>query len=350
LVASITFIRRFTAGPRFLVAATTLAIAFGVALMYFREGAHPSYLFFFYLPIAAVSVVLGRMIGLLMALVAVAAVLLPSIWLGLGALVSEAGAKGEKAAIVIVWAIFLMSMAYLVGWVSERGGSLSLTQGLGGKTVRAIELERRRTGQDIHDGIAQYAAAAFIETEVLAELTAEAEPRVITQVERVKQTLDLLVAEARAMVGNLRPPALGPAEFSSSLSSLVEGFQKRTGVACDLELEGDFALHSDSVRICVYRTAQEALTNVERHSGATAVHVWARAGKGGVDLIVRDNGKGFDPEAAPPVDALHHFGLSGMRERAGYLGGRLTVKSAPGEGTSVVLHVPRYEAGRNDRA
>lgn len=63
-------------------------------------------------------------------------------------------------------------------------------------------------------------------------------------------------------------------------------------------------------------------------------------------MIVHDNGKGFDPEKAPPVAALHHFGLSGMRERATYLGGRLQIKSAPGEGTSVILHVPRYEAGR----
>lgn len=245
--------QRFTAGPRFLVAATSAAIAFGVVLIYFRQGSHPSYLFFFYLPIAAVSVVLGRMIGLLMALLAIIAVILPSIWLGLDSLIGVPGVAGERAAIVVVWALFLIAMAYLVGWVSERGGSLSLMQGLGGQAVRAIELEQRRTGQDIHDGIAQYAAAAYIETEVLSDMTAEAEPRTQEQVERVKQSLSLLVAEARTMVGNLRPPALEPAEFAASISDLVEGFRKRTGIPCDLELEGDFALHSDPVRICLYR-------------------------------------------------------------------------------------------------
>ena len=79
---------------------------------------------------------------------------------------------------LVIWAVFLLAMAWVVGWVSERGGSLSLTQGLGGRAIRAIEEERRRTGQDIHDGIAQYAAAAYIEAEVLGEVAAGSSPEV----------------------------------------------------------------------------------------------------------------------------------------------------------------------------
>jgi signal transduction histidine kinase len=169
-----------------------------------------------------------------------------------------------------------------------------------------------------------------------------------TQIERVKHSLGLLAAEARAMVGNSGLPRWVP-EFSTSLSDLVESFIRGPASTATSNWRATSPLHSDSARVGVYRTAQEALTNVERHSGATAVHVWAKAGKGGVDLIVRDNGKGFAPEGMQPVDGLHHFGLSGMRERADYLGGRLQVKSAPGDGTSVVLHIPRYEGGRNDR-
>ena len=339
---------RFTAGPRLLVAATSAAIALGAFLIYFREGSHPSYLFFFFLPIAAVSVVLGRMVGLLMALVTIAATLLPAVWLGLDRLMATSGVAAERAVILATWAVFLIAMAYLVGWVSERGGSLSFAQGVGGQAIRAMELERKRTGQDIHDGIAQYAVAASLETQVLADLTADADPQTQIQVERVRQSLDMLVFEARTMIGNLRPPALGADDFNASMSDLVESLQSRTGVFSDLELEGDFGVHTNSARICVYRILQEALANAEHHSGATTVRVWARASRSGVDLIVRDNGKGFDPKGLPPLNG-NHFGLSGMRERAEYLGGRLVVKSGPGEGTSVVLHIPRYRGGGDGR-
>ncbi len=337
---------RFNAGPRLLIAVTVLAIAVGTILLHVREGGHPSYLFFFYLPVAVVSVVLGRIVGLCMAALAIVAVLLPTAWLGLDSLQATGGPSGENVAILAVWAVFLVAMAFLVGWVSERGGSLSLAQGLGGQAVRAIEIERRRTGQDIHDGIAQYAAAAYIETQVIADMTID-DPAVNAQAERLKQVLDSLVTEAREMVGQLRPPALGPAEFTASFSNLVDGFRNRTGIPVELEVEGDFGPYTDSMRACVYRTTQEALANVERHAAATKVRIWTKAGKGAVDLIVRDNGKGFDPKLPPPVDALHHFGLPGMRERAHYLGGRVRVESAPGAGTSVILHIPRYQGGKD---
>jgi signal transduction histidine kinase len=291
---------QYTMGPRLLVVATCAVIALGAIFIYFRDDSQPSYLFFFYLPVAVASVVLGRMVGLLLAFLTVALTLLPSISLGFHHLMSAPGSTAESAAILIVWAVFLTSMAFLVGWISERGGSLSFAQGLGGQAIRAMELERKRTGQDIHDGLAQYAAAASLETQVLAETTAETDPQVQLQVERVKQSLDLLVLEARTMIGNLRPPALGPDDFNDSMSGLVESLQNRTGIFSDLELEGDFGIHTDSARICVYRIAQEALANAEHHSGATTVRVWARASKSGVDLIVRDDGKGFDPESLPP--------------------------------------------------
>jgi signal transduction histidine kinase len=341
--------RRYSAGPRVLVAVTAAIIVLGIILIYARPGIHPSYLFFFFLPVAAAAVVLGPGVGVAMAALAVLGTLLPSVWLGLDQVMAGySGSQGEGTALLFVWAVFLIAMAWLVGWVSARGGSLSLTQGLGGRAIRAIEQERRRTGQDIHDGIAQYAAAAYIEAEVLDQVTATSSPEIRAQVERVKHTLGMLVSEARAMAGNLRPPDLGPHEFSESLTRLVDGFETRTGIPTELEIEGDFDVLDESIRICLYRTSQEALTNIERHAEASLVRIWARASRGGADLIVRDNGKGFVP--GPAEDGyVRHFGLSGMEERAGYLGGRLIIRSAPGEGTSVVMHIPSYQGRPNAR-
>ena len=339
--------RDYSVGPRFLLLVSVVAVAVGVAMMYTQSVSVPSYLlFFFFLPVASVSVVLGSFVGLAVAVLAVAGTLAPSIWLGLDVMLGDFVGSGEGQAVVSTWAVFLLATAYLVGWVSEHGGSLSLTQGLGGKAIRAIEVERRRTGQDIHDGIAQYAAAAFLETEVLAGLTLDADPHLHKQAEKVKHSLGLLIDEARSMVGTLRPPALGPVEFDASLFKLVQNFRDGSGISADLELEGQFASHTDSARICLYRTLQEALANVERHSGANAVRIWAKASKGSVDLIVSDNGKGFPLDVEESERGPARFGLSGMRERAGYLGGRLTIKSEAGVGTTIVLHIPKYEGNR----
>ncbi len=339
--------RQYGLGPRVLFFVSLGAVAVGVSIIYTQSISAPSYLFlFFFLPVAGAAVVLGSLAGLLVSALAVVATLIPSIWLGLDMILSDIGASGGREAVMATWAMFLVVTAFLVGFVSERGGSLSLTQGLGSKAVGAIERERRRTGQDIHDGIAQYAAAAFLETEVLAGLTTEADPRLHQQVEKVKHSLALLIDEARSMVGTLRPPALGPVEFDANLFKLVRNFRERTGIGADLELEGAFASHTDSARICVYRTLQEALTNVERHAEATAVRIWAKAGKGSVDLVVIDNGKGFFVKDEEDEDWPEHFGLSGMRDRAGYLGGRLDIRSNAGEGTTIFLHIPKYEGNR----
>ena len=340
--------RRHSAGPRVLVVVTAAIILLCIALIYSRQGSHPGYLFFFFLPVAAAAVVLGAWVGLIMAGLSVVGTLLPSLWVGIDR-VSGPLEKGATAAIIVIWAVFLLAVAWVVGWVSERGGSLSLTQGLGGRAIRAIEEERRRTGQDIHDGIAQYAAAAYIEAEVLGEVTAGSSHEVQEQVDRVKRTLGMLVTEARGMAGSLRPPDLGPEEFAQNFTKLVKGFEARSGTPVELELEGDFGSLGDAIRICIYRTAQEALRNIERHAEASSVRMWARASRGGADLIVKDNGKGFDPENVEDDGAVRHFGLSGMQERAGYLGGRLAVRSTPGEGASVVMHIPSYQGRQYDR-
>jgi signal transduction histidine kinase len=87
------------------------------------------------------------------------------------------------------------------------------------------------------------------------------------------------------------------------------------------------------VQIALYRVAQEGLNNVARHAGASAVAMSLRVGPEGVELCIKDDGRGFDPALVPP----DHFGLRIMRERADTIGATLTVDSAPGRGTQVVV-------------
>ena len=130
----------------------------------------------------------------------------------------------------------------------------------------------------------------------------------------------------------------------------IEGLAERTeavhglGVRTQIDLAdrvGDSSRLSPIVETTVYRLAQEALTNAARHAGAQRAEVTIREHGGAVEIIVSDDGSGFDPEAP-----TRGFGLTGMRERVTLVGGELEVSSSPGEGTTVraTVPVPRIES------
>jgi two-component system, NarL family, sensor histidine kinase UhpB len=147
----------------------------------------------------------------------------------------------------------------------------------------------------------------------------------------VNQAMDELLNLAR----QLRPSALDDHGLVPALEGQVRRFGDQTGIRAELVTRGETEVLGDDQQLVVYRVAQEALSNVAQHSGATRVKVDLSAMNGGVDLCVRDDGQGF--EAERPSTGL---GLNGMAERARLVGGDLSVYSTPGQGTTVTLHVP----------
>jgi signal transduction histidine kinase len=139
----------------------------------------------------------------------------------------------------------------------------------------------------------------------------------------------------------LRPAILDDLGVGPALQWLVEDFTRRTGILCELEEQwsnGD-AL-PQAVRTCVYRVLQEALHNCEKHAQATRVRVQGKETRGSLEVIVEDNGRGFDIGAIANDQPHTRFGLLGMRERAAALGGEVRFESAPGRGTRLTLTVP----------
>ena len=120
---------------------------------------------------------------------------------------------------------------------------------------------------------------------------------------------------------------------------LVEDFAKHSGITCHIEMSGSDALEglSKSVSTAVYRTIQESLTNIGRHSGAKSAWVAFAAQNGWIDVAVEDDGRGIAPE---DLDKARSLGLKGMRERIAFLGGTLEVARAPRSGTRLRLTVP----------
>lgn len=195
--------------------------------------------------------------------------------------------------------------------------------------------ERARLARELHDGLAQNLWTAKLEFDRLAtQVDIEGSPAV-GQVERVRAALDAARLEAREAVTTLRSGFDAGLSLSDELPRRLEAFIDRTGYAVDLELDPRAPAVPGVVAGEVLHVVDEALHNVEKHADATLVRVRLTADGGGLLVTVEDNGQGFNPEAT-----TEGHGLTGMRERATLLGGRLVIRSGPGDGTAVQLFLP----------
>jgi signal transduction histidine kinase len=156
--------------------------------------------------------------------------------------------------------------------------------------------------------------------------------------EKIRSTLqlaDTLIQSVRRISTELRPGILDLG-LVAALEWQAQEFQARTGIRCKLRLSAREVV-APNVSTALFRMFQEALTNVARHAGATRTDVVLQKQQGGLALLVRDNGRGFD-QVDPAVSKS--LGLLGMRERAVSLGGRVNISSVPGKGTSVTAWIP----------
>jgi two-component system, NarL family, sensor histidine kinase UhpB len=153
----------------------------------------------------------------------------------------------------------------------------------------------------------------------------------------MSQLLDLASDAVHRISSELRPSILDELGLEAAVEWYVEEFEKRSGISCRLVATmADTDLSSDQA-IALFRILQEALTNVARHAGATAVAIRLAAEDGRVTLGIIDNGSGIP---ADKVGDPQSIGLVGMRERARALGGDLTVRPLPSHGTGVEVTLP----------
>ena len=199
-----------------------------------------------------------------------------------------------------------------------------------------ISNERQRMAREMHDTLAQGLAGVIMQLEAAdshleSNRPAEAQVLVDQAMLRARQTLH----EARRAIQALRSAALEQRDLAAALAAEVSQFEVASGVTADFIFVGEPELIEPNVAQHLLRIVQEGLSNVGRHAQARHVQVRLAQSDAKIQLTVQDDGEGFDVEAA--MQRAECFGLHGMYERAQHLGATLRLKSAPREGTMLLL-------------
>jgi signal transduction histidine kinase len=201
----------------------------------------------------------------------------------------------------------------------------------------------RRVSADLHDGAGQALALALLRLDVArARSASRGADELEVDLTVVHDALADGLEDMRAVAAGIRLPELETRTLSEVAERAAEDHEERSGTPVDLVLRALPGQAPHPIKIALFRTLQEALSNATRHAGGVDVRVKLQGDGGLLRLEVSDGGSGFDPTTVPTAG---HLGLAGMRERAELLGGSFRVESQPGHGTVVVASWPLGEGG-----
>ncbi|HID62565.1 MAG TPA: sensor histidine kinase [Anaerolineae bacterium] len=208
------------------------------------------------------------------------------------------------------------------------------------RAIRSQEEERYRLAQAIQKDLAQLLANALFELQSYDRIL-ESDPQAAREgLSHLKEELRDGLDEVRWLISNLQPPPLlADLGLAAGLRRYVEGYQKRSGIKVDLNMDELTERLPATMEVAIFRIVQEALQNVHKYAQATRVSIDFQRDSDLLVFTVEDNGRGFDVE--PPIGQRdRNLGLIGMYDRATLLQGRLRVFSKRDHGTKVVLSVP----------
>jgi signal transduction histidine kinase len=210
--------------------------------------------------------------------------------------------------------------------------------------LRAEELavveERNRLAREMHDTLGHHLTVAAVQLEGAQRLCATDREQAARMVGTVREQIREALGELRSTVAALRSPIEADLQLRAALRRLIDDFERATGLTVHRVLPDEMPLLPETYRLTFLRAAQEALTNIEKHAGANQVWLVLSVGNEDAALLVSDDGIGVSPTAGS-----RGFGLQGLRERAGKLGGELHVESRPGGGTQLSLRLPLPGSG-----
>lgn len=221
----------------------------------------------------------------------------------------------------------------------ERGEREALREKYIRGVIQAQEEERKRIARELHDSTSQSLTSLLVGLTALENAPDPAAQS--TQIKDIRQVVSSTLEEVHSLAWQLRPSVLDDHGLLDALQRYIGDYQRRYNITVDFAVHGLEERLPLALETGVYRMVQEGLTNVARHARARNASVLIDRRKGGLRVIIEDDGVGFDPSIAQRGELS--FGLQGIHERAQLFGGKLTIESGPGQGASLFIEIPLAE-------
>ena len=220
----------------------------------------------------------------------------------------------------------------------ELGKSKQRLRELAQHLQTSIEHERAAIAREIHDDVGGSLTALKFDLAWIARHTTDEGVRL--RVHSALETVTLAIESSQRIMHNLRPAILEQG-LVAALQWIASRFEKRTGITCEVRIPSHAPQWPPGVPLVAYRTAQEALTNITKHAHATRVQIDLSLAGGVMSLEISDNGRGLSQQ---DLAKTRSFGIRGLHERAGTVGGWIDLSSGPA-GTTLILSVPLNTPG-----
>lgn len=201
--------------------------------------------------------------------------------------------------------------------------------------VEGQEEERKRIARELHDGLGVLLSATKMQFTTIKDLSPENKPLI----EKAKQLLEQASGDVRRISHNMMPGLLTRLGFYEAVADLFENLDEMEGLQAGFEIDGEQVRLAENREIMLYRVVQELINNTLKHAGATTIDLKINVSPEQMQLIYRDNGKGFDVDKMLDSDT-GSFGLKNILSRISFLNGEAEVKSKPGEGVVYFIRVP----------
>jgi len=207
--------------------------------------------------------------------------------------------------------------------------------------TQAQEEERTRLARELHDDTVQ-ALIALKQRAQMAHKAVGSDPeKAAARLDELARLIDQELASVRRLIGDLRPIYLEDLGFVPALEMLARQVEERHGLPVRMTVSGATVRLAPDLELAAFRVVQQALDNVAAHAKASSAAVRVRFDHDGLTLEVEDDGRGFTaPDQPADLARQGHFGLMGMRERAMLYGGAMSIRTAPGQGTTVTVRLP----------
>ncbi|GGI68377.1 cache domain-containing protein [Shewanella gelidii] len=257
---------------------------------------------------------------------------------------------GYTSFMVLLIGILSIIAVFIAGLfirISEKRLANIKLRALNERIFQTQEEECKRVSRELHDGVSQTVAAARFSLET-AQLKLEIGGDSTEDMNKAITLIRQIMLDIRSISHQLHPGILEDYGLGAALKELGREFSLRTGIEVKVQRLSVRKIVSTELSGALYRIAQESLTNIERHSGATEVRISLCLSPGWLTLEIADNGRGFDylsvDSCSKPLEGI---GLRNMKERLSFYNGILKVESASGKGTSLIARIPQSELRYN---